>query len=87
MKKYLNLAAKAWAKATLNIQRFANAYVEAVCEFGSDAVEQFKVAYPMFGDREWKRLEMIGNGELLPQFFFKSDYFVGKLLKMNRILQ
>ena len=83
MKKYLNLAAKAWAKATLNIHKFANAYVDAVCEFGEDAIEQFKVAYPMFGECEWKRLEMIGYGELLPQFFFKSDYFVGRLLKLN----
>lgn len=83
MKKYLNLAAKAWAKATLNIQKFANAYVEAVGKFGEVATEEFKFAFPMFGEREWRRLTLIGNGELLPQFFFKSDFFVGKLLKMN----
>jgi hypothetical protein len=83
MKRYLNIAAKAWAKATLNIKKFADAYVSAVREFGEDAVEQFGVAYPMFGEREWKRLMLIGNGELMPQFFFKSDFFVGKLLKLN----
>ena len=83
MKKYLSLAAKAWAKATLNIQKFANAYVEAVGEFREAATEEFKFAFPMFGEREWRRLTLIGNGELLPQFFFKSDFFVGKLLKMN----
>lgn len=83
MKKFLNLAAKAWAKATLNIQKFANAYVEAVREFGDEAIEKFMVAFPMFGEREWRRLTLIGNGELLPQFFFKSDFFVGKLLKLN----
>lgn len=83
MKKFLNLAAKAWAKATLNIQKFANAYVDAVSEFGDEAIEKFMVAFPMFGEREWRRLTLIGNGELLPQFFFKSDFFVGKLLKMN----
>ena len=37
----------------------------------------------MFGDREWGRLNLIGNGELLPQFFFKSDFFVGRLLNLN----
>jgi len=83
MKKFLNLAAKAWAKATLNIQKFANAYVDAVSEFGDEAIEKFTVAFPMFGEREWRRLTLIGNGELLPQFFFKSDYFVGRLLKLN----
>lgn len=83
MERFINRAAKAWANATLNIQKFANAYVEAVDKFGEKAVERFKVAYPMFGDREWKRLMLIGNGELLPQFFFKSDFFVGKLLKLN----
>lgn len=83
MKKYLSLAAKAWARATLNIQKFANAYVEAVGKFGEVATEEFKFTFPMFGEREWRRLTLIGNGELLPQFFFKSDFFVGKLLKMN----
>lgn len=83
IKDFLKLAAKAWANATLNIQKFANAYVEAVGKFGDDAIEKFKVAYPMFGDREWRRLGLIGNGQLLPQFFFKSDFFVGKLLNLN----
>lgn len=83
MKKYLILAAKAWAKATLNIQKFADAYVEAVGKFGDVAAEEFKFEFPMFGEREWRRLTLIGNGELLPQFFFKSDFFVGKLLNLN----
>ena len=83
MKKYLNIAAKAWAGATLNIQKFADAYVYAVLDFGDEAAKSFAAAYPMFGEREWRRLTLIGNGELLPQFFFKSDYFVGKLLKMS----
>lgn len=83
MDKYLEIAAKAWANATLNIQKFANAYIEAVGKFGDDAIEKFKSAYPMFGDREWRRLGLIGNGQLLPQFFFKSDFFVGKLLNLN----
>lgn len=83
MEKYLKMAARAWAKATLNIKKFADAYVEAVGKFGDEAVESFSAAYPMFGEREWRRLCQIGNGELLPQFFFKSDFFIGKLLKMN----
>ena len=83
MKRYLDIAAKAWAKATLNVQRFANAYVEAVGEFGDEAIEGFRSAYPMFGDREWRRLGQIGSGQLLPHFFMKSDSFVGKLLNLN----
>lgn len=83
MERFINRAAKAWANATLNIQKFANAYVEAVGKFGEVATEEFKFTFPMFGEREWRRLTLIGNGELLPQFFFKSDFFVGKLLKMN----
>ena len=83
MEKYLKMAARAWAKATLNIKKFADAYVEALGKFGEEADERFSAAYPMFGEREWRRLCQIGNGELLPQFFFKSDFFVGKLLKLN----
>ena len=83
MEKYLKMAAKAWAKATLNIKKFADAYVEAVGKFGDEAMERFSAAYPMFGEREWRRLGQIGDGRLLPQFFFKSDFFVGKLLNLN----
>lgn len=83
MEKYLKIAARAWAKATLNIKRFADAYVEAVHKFGDEAMERFSAAYPMFGAREWRRLGQIGDGRLLPQFFFKSDFFVGKLLNLN----
>lgn len=83
MEKYLKMAAKAWANATLNIKKFADAYVEAVGKFGDEAMERFSAAYPMFGEREWRRLGQIGDGRLLPQFFFKSDFFVGKLLNLN----
>lgn len=83
MEKYLKIAARAWAGATLNIKKFADAYVEAVGMFGDKAKERFSAAYPMFGKREWHRLGQIGDGRLLPQFFFKSDCFVGKLLNMN----
>lgn len=83
MKDYLKRAAKAWASAILNVKKFADSYVEAVFEYGAPAVDAFKSAYPMFGEREWTRLTLIGNGELLPQFFFKSDFFVNKLLNLN----
>jgi len=83
MKKFLEKAAKAWAGATLNIKKFADAYVEAVGKFREEAIERFSAAYPMFGKREWRRLGQIGAGSLLPQFFFKSDFFVGKLLNMT----
>ena len=85
MNKYLNAAAKAWAGATLNIKKFADVYVGAIEEFGEDAAERFGSTFPMFGDREWKRLVLIGNGELLPHFFFKSDFFVNKLLRLNNM--
>jgi len=83
MEKYLKIAARAWAGATLNIKKFADAYVEAVGKFRDEAMERFSAAYPMFGKREWRRLGQIGAGSLLPQFFFKSDFFVGKLLNMT----
>lgn len=83
MEKYLKIAARAWAGATLNIKKFADAYVEAVGKFREEAMERFSAAYPMFGKREWRRLGQIGAGSLLPQFFFKSDFFVGKLLNMT----
>ena len=83
MKKLLEKAARAWAGATLNIKKFADAYVEAVGKFREEAMERFSAAYPMFGKREWRRLGQIGAGSLLPQFFFKSDFFVGRLLNMN----
>lgn len=83
LRRYLDQAAKAWAKATLNIKRFADAYAGAVTEFDEEAREAFAAAYPMFGPREWKRLMLIAEGKLLPHFMFKSDSFVCKLLKMN----
>jgi len=81
MENFLKAAALAWAKTTLNIQKFADAYVAALLPFGDEARERFALAYPMFGPREWRRMELVGNRELLPQFMFKSDSFVGKLLK------
>lgn len=86
LKDFIKSAAKAFAKATLNIQRFANCYVNARITFADDessVIEAFKAAYPMFGDREWRRFWMVGNHILLPQFMFKSDAFVGKLLKLE----
>jgi hypothetical protein len=83
MKKYLDKAAKAWANATLNIKRFADAYVEALDENEAEAQKAFSAAYPMFGAREWQRMYFVGKDMLLPQFVFKSDSFVAKLMKMS----
>ena len=83
MNQYLKTAAKAWAGATLNIQRFANAYVDALKEDEGAARLAFAAAYPMFGPREWKRFALVGYRSLLPQFVFKSDAFVGKLLRRS----
>lgn len=86
IKGYLKSAAKAFANATLNIQKFAECYVEARRRFidrEDEVCEKFRAAYPMFGEREWRRLWLVGNYILLPQFMFKSDSFVGKLLRMK----
>lgn len=85
VKGYLKSAAKAFANATLNIKKFADCYVDARlnCEDEAEVIEAFNAAYPMFGEREWKRFWMIGNDILLPQFMFKSDLFVCKLLRMK----
>ena len=83
LKGYLKSAAKAWAKATLNIEKFAECYALAVANFGEEARDAFRTAYPMFGKREWNRMWLIGNYILLPQFMFKSDSFVSKLLKLK----
>lgn len=87
MKKYLDMAARAWAKATLNIKKFADAYKSAIDSFGEDAQEKFSAAYPMFGAREWQRMYFVGSGVLLPQFMFKSDSFVCKLMKMKNSME
>ena len=42
MKEYLKRAAKAWASAILNVEKFADAYVEAVFEYGAPAIDAFK---------------------------------------------
>lgn len=86
IRDFIKSAAKAFANATLNIQKFAECYVSARLYFPEDesaVIEAFKAAYPMFGEREWKRFWMVGNNILLPQFIFKSDSFVGKLLKLK----
>lgn len=83
MNQYLKNAAKAFAGATLNIQRFANAYVDGLKADKNAAQLAFSAAYPMFGPREWKRFSLVGYRRLLPQFVFKSDAFVGKLLRLS----
>lgn len=83
MDKLLKIAAMAWTGAKFNIMKFAKAFVDAVANYGDAARERFSKAYPMFGPREWRRLEQIGSGELLPDFFMKSDAFVGRLLRLN----
>ena len=86
LRGFLKSAAKAFAGATLNIQKFAYCYVNARLAFQEnegEVIEAFKAAYPMFGPREWKRFWLVGNNILLPQFVFKSDSFVGKLLKLE----
>lgn len=82
VKDFVKSAARAWANATLNVQKFAECYVSAVQLFEDEAREAFKAAYPMFGQREWRRMWMVGNYILMPHFVFKSDSFVGKLLKL-----
>ena len=42
MKKYLKTAAKAWAGATLNVKRFADAWYAAVSKHGDEAMEAFR---------------------------------------------
>lgn len=84
MDKFLKAAAIAWTGAKFNIMKFAEAFVNAVASCGDAARERFSKAYPMFGPREWRRLEQIGSGELLPDFFMKSDAFVGRLLRLKR---
>jgi hypothetical protein len=86
IKYYLAAAAKAFASATQNIQKFAEVYVRARLHNVDEeqkVIEAFKAAYPMFGEREWRRFWMVGNYILMPQFMFKSDAFVGKLLKLK----
>lgn len=86
IKDYLKSAARAFAGATLNIQKFAEVYVNAriyCAEKEQKVIEAFKAAYPIFGEREWKRFWMVGRYVLMPQFIFKSDAFVGKLLRLK----
>lgn len=86
IKDFLKSAARAFAGATLNIQKFAECYVSArqyLSDKEDEVLEAFKAAYPMFGEREWKRFWLVGNYILLPQFMFKSDAFVGKLLRLK----
>lgn len=83
LKQLLKKAADAFNGASLNIQKFADAYVEIDDNFGREELDAFKAQYPMFGDREWERLGWIGDGFLMPEFFFKSDSFVCKVVKMK----
>lgn len=80
--EFLWKAARAWSGATLNIQKFADAYRDAISRFGDEATMRFRASYPMFGDREWRRIGAIADGRLMPHFMFKSDSFVTKLLNM-----
>lgn len=84
LKKLLKQAADAFNGASLNIQKFAEAYVEIDDNFGHENLDAFKAQYPIFGKREWERLGWVGDGFLMPEFFFKSDSFVCKVLKMKK---
>lgn len=83
LKKLLKQAADAFNGASLNIKKFADAYVEIDDNFGQEELDAFKAQYPMFGKREWERLGWVGDGFLMPEFFFKSDSFVCKVVKMK----
>lgn len=83
LKQLMKKAADAFNGASLNIKKFADAYVEIDDEYGGETLEAFKAQYPMFGKREWERLGWIGDGFLMPEFFFKSDSFVCKVVKMK----
>ena len=83
LNKYLKLAAHAWRQVARDVKLFAGAYCDAVKGFGERAERSFRREYPMFGPREWRKMALIGHGELLPQFFFKSDAFIGSLLRMH----
>lgn len=84
LKKLLKKAADAFNGASLNIQKFAWAYVEIDDNFDQEALDAFKAQYPMFGNREWERLGWVGDGFLMPEFFFKSDSSVCKVVKMKK---
>jgi hypothetical protein len=81
LKVLVNKAKAAFARVTIDVRRMADAYVEAL-KCSDDAQSSFSAAFPMFGDREWRRLKLIGEGRLLPQFMMKSDRFVCSLIKM-----
>ena len=80
--RFLERAANAWRGVARDVKLFACAYCDAVKGYGERAERRFRREYPMFGPREWRKMELIGSGELLPQFFFKSDAFIGSLLRM-----
>ena len=83
MNRLLKVARAAWEKGIVGIGKFSATYVDAVRTYGDKAKEAFRAAYPVFGPREWKRIEMVGSGKLSPELFFKSDSFIGKLMKMR----
>ena len=83
LNKLLKQASDAFYGASLNIKKFADAYVEIDDNFGQEELDAFKAQYPMFGEREWDRLGWIADGFLMPEFFFKSDSFVCKIVKMK----
>lgn len=83
LKKLLKQAADAFSGASLNIKKFAEAYVEIRDNFVQEELDAFKALYPMFGRREWERIGLVGDGSLMPDFFFKSDSFVCKLVRMK----
>ena len=62
---------------------FCRTYVFCVDKYGDVARSEFAAEFPCFGDREWKRFEMVGTGEMRPEFLFRSDVFVGKLMRRN----
>ena len=65
------------------IRRFAKLYSASIRKWGEAAQDRFQAEFPYFGPREWRRFEMVASGELRAELIFRSDSFIGKLVRMK----
>lgn len=83
LQSLVDFAGECYGNLVVNIAGLAKAYTVASAKFGREGRRAFRNKFPVFTNSIWRTLENIGNGYLLPQFFFYTDKFTNGILRLD----
>ena len=66
--------------------RFCTAYVAAIDLYGQEGRKAFREKYALYTDADLESLEMVGRGNLIPQFAFCSSNMKRGILRLENSL-